>query len=289
MYSYVTGNYNIDVPDEIKGKLVKINDMYIQYKRRNRLYDFMDLPLYLLDVLTEYDERIKHVDALFVDEFQDVDDIQARIFTLVDASKKFYIGDIDQAIYIFRGATPNNIKDLHDFTHLKLDINYRSYQPIIDFAVQVKKGFPYLTSITKLSTDSWIKCARGWGEGEVFCVNEEHALNLVTGDSVDLSHVVNYMITKRPYILCRSNKQVKKIKDLGYDNVSTIHQAKGLEYAHVIVTDFSLKGEEEVNIAYVACTRAMNSLLVIDYDMFFEELNQIRFDQPDLVQGSILF
>lgn len=161
MYSYVTGNYNIDVPDEIKGKLVRINDMYIEYKRRNRLYDFMDLPLYLLDVLTEYDERIKHVDALFVDEFQDVDDIQARIFTLVDASKKFYIGDIDQAIYIFRGATPNNIKDLHDFTHLKLDINYRSYQPIIDFAVQVKKGFPYLTSITKLSKDSWIKCARG--------------------------------------------------------------------------------------------------------------------------------
>lgn len=94
---------------------------------------------------------------------------------------------------------------------------------------------------------------------------------------------------KRPYILCRSNKQVKKIKDLGYENVSTVHQAKGLEYPNVIVTDFGLEEEEEINIAYVACTRAKDSLLVIEHDILLREINQILFDEPDLIRGAVLF
>lgn len=289
LYSFVTGNYNIDVPDDVKGRFKKVNGLYIQYKRNNRLYDFMDLPLYLYDVLIEYNERIKHVGALFVDEFQDVDNIQAEIFTMVDARKKFYIGDSDQAIYIFRGATADNLDGLDDFSRLELDTNYRSYQPIIDFAVQIHEKHPYITHITELATNSWIKCDRGVGEGEVYCINDNHSLDLVNRKEIDPQKIVSYMMGKRPYILCRSNKQAKRIRDMGYENVSTVHQAKGLEYPNVIVTDFGLDGEEEINIAFVACTRAMNSLLVIDHNILLKEINQILFDEPDLIQGSVLF
>lgn len=40
-----------------------------------------------------YNETIKGIDALFVDEFQDVDETQLKIFDMVDSKKKFYIGD----------------------------------------------------------------------------------------------------------------------------------------------------------------------------------------------------
>lgn len=54
---------------------------------------------------------------------------------------------------------------------------------------------------------------------------------------------------------------------MGVERVSTVHQAKGLEYDNVIVVDFPQTCEEEQNIAYVAATRAKNNLTVIDWDI----------------------
>lgn len=71
-------------------------------------------------------------------------------------------------------------------------------------------------------------------------------------------------------ILCRTNKQVKAINEKGYYNVSTVHQAKGLEYDNVIVIDFPIKELEDLNIAYVALTRARNGLYVINWALFEE-------------------
>lgn len=65
-------------------------------------------------------------------------------------------------------------------------------------------------------------------------------------------------------ILCRTNKQVKYINDAGYFEASTIHQAKGLEYDNVIVIDTTISSIEDLNIAYVALTRARNNLFVIN-------------------------
>ena len=70
-------------------------------------------------------------------------------------------------------------------------------------------------------------------------------------------------------ILCRTNKQVKEVKSWGYNNVSTIHQAKGLEYNNVVVIDFEIDTIEELNIAYVALTRARDNLLVIDWNNLY--------------------
>ena len=69
-------------------------------------------------------------------------------------------------------------------------------------------------------------------------------------------------------ILCRTNKQVKQIKELGYFNADTIHQAKGLEYDDVIVLDTTISSTEDLNIAYVAMTRAKNRLLIINWQQF---------------------
>ncbi|MBO7341401.1 MAG: UvrD-helicase domain-containing protein, partial [Clostridia bacterium] len=51
-------------------------------------------------------------DAIFIDEYQDVDSMQDATFRAVaDAHNRFMVGDIKQSIYRFRGAQPNVFAD----------------------------------------------------------------------------------------------------------------------------------------------------------------------------------
>jgi ATP-dependent exoDNAse (exonuclease V) beta subunit len=199
-----------------------------------------------------------------VDEFQDVDDVQAQIFTKVNAKKHFYIADPDQSIYIFRGADAQVFNKLEGFTTLRLNENYRSCQSIIDFATTVREH----TSFSKIYRiePSWIHCVRMDDPGEVFNLCIQPPYDFVNHRQCSAFNTLKYFIQKKPFILCRANKQVKTIQSLGYRNVSTIHQAKGLEYQNVIVTDFPFDTDEELNVAYVACTRAQDGLLLCDFD-----------------------
>jgi superfamily I DNA/RNA helicase len=290
--AFVMGNYNIDVKDNEKNRYKKVLATYIEYKRDNQLYDFTDLPLYLYDMLQLYNERIGNIDALFVDEFQDVDGTQAVIFTMVDAKKHFYIGDPDQSIYIFRGAEASVINSLSDqgFVKLRLEENYRSYQSILDYSTQIlDSGVELCEEITSL-TPSWVKCVRTDQPGEVYTINQEgRALDVVNQKERNPFNLVRYFMEKKPYILCRSNKWVKAIQALGYKDVSTVHQAKGLEYRDVIYTDTPLSSVEETNIAYVACTRARDSLMVVNFQIFMEILQELMQENDALISNQILF
>lgn len=288
LFAYIMGNYNIDVSQATKMKFEKVLRVYTQYKRDNQLYDFTDLPLYLFDMLEKYNEEIENVDGLFVDEFQDVDEVQAKIFTKVKAKKFFFIGDAQQSIYIFRQASSDNLKNLKDFEQHTLNINYRSYQGIIDYANAMRKGSTIAQTIKTKPCD--IICARTEEDGEVYVVsNSARCYNAVTGDIMNTAQVMTAFALKKPYILCRSNKQVKAIESLGYRNVSTIHQAKGLEYPYVIVTDMDLSTEEEINVAYVACTRAQNGLMICDFENLYDILQEIIFEYKDELIGGQLF
>ena len=291
LFSYVMGNYNVDVPNSVKMKFEKVLRVYISFKRENKLYDFTDLPLYLFDMLNLYNDEITNVDALFVDEFQDVDDVQAQIFTKVKAKKYFYIGDPRQSIYLFRGAGPQNLENLTDFTHYELNINYRSYQSIIDYATAVREFGPGKQLIDiNFKIDSDIRCSRIDEPGEVYVVEDEYIVYDVTNEVEKNTYtILSAFLMKKPYILCRTNKQVKAIEALGYKNVSTIHQAKGLEYNYVIVTDMVLDTEEEVNIAYVACTRAENGLLISDHEILLSMMDNIVVEYRDDLIGGKLF
>lgn len=170
LYNYITGNKNMDITDNYKRTLNALEERYINYKRENGLYDFTDYPLYLFDILNTYQEEINTIDALFVDEFQDVDEIQFQVFEKVNANKKFYIGDAWQSIYIFRNADGEAFNKLKGFEQYKLKFNYRSYQEIIDYATtvyealvgQVNEQDCYITSVN-YSLPSKIECSRGYG------------------------------------------------------------------------------------------------------------------------------
>lgn len=288
LFSYVMGNYNIDVPQSTKQKYEKVLRAYIEYKRNNKLYDFTDLPLYLYDMLEEYNEVITTIDGLFVDEFQDVDEIQAKIFTKVIAKKYFYIGDERQMIYAFRIGNVHNLSDLIGFEHHDLLINYRSYQGIIDFATTMRRGKFISDTLTVEPSD--IICSRTDEPGDVYIItSNEECYDVINNTELDVVSTLTAFLLKRPYILCRSNKQVKQIQSLGYNNVSTVHQAKGLEYSNVILTDMALSNEEEVNIAYVGCTRAQNGLLVCDPTVLYLYMSDILYEYKDEICGGKLF
>lgn len=294
LYTFIMGGKNMDVTDNYKRLLNALDSRYQEYKAENHLYDCNDYPKYLYDVLLTYDEYITTIDALFVDEFQDVDLVQLEIFKRVKSSKKFYIGDQKQSIYVFRGADGKAFERLTGFTEFQLQYNYRSYQEIIDWSAYVYSGIKNLKnqgakgpSISDLISSegfllpnkSYITCTRGYG-GTVSVVtsdgvgykftkpkNEEKDTFLsVTGiNNVEQSLID--MLAKQPRILCRSNKQVKALEGTMY-TATTVHQAKGLEYDNVIVIDVPIKNEEDLNIAYVALTRAKNNVFIIDWAQF---------------------
>lgn len=267
-FFFIMYNTQQHISDTLKKKLQLVKEDYQDYKRARHLYDFTDLPLYLYTKLQDYNEIIRGVDALFVDEFQDIDPVQLQVFDLVEVKKRFYIGDPDQSIYLFRGACAEVFDNLIDFTTYELEVNYRSYQEILDFASTMKSAADegLINYMCKLdyAERSHIKAERGFG-GSVICINSPAMINYITNADYDEPIDAIREELQLPYqFLCRTNKEVKQLQELGYSFVSTVHQAKGLEFDNVVVIDFELSSEEEINIAYVAATRARNRLMISD-------------------------
>jgi superfamily I DNA/RNA helicase len=75
-------------------------------------------------------------DWLFVDEYQDSSDVDARIYALMPCANKFFVGDADQSIYGFRGGNVQNIIEMAKTGAevIELKINYRSLPIICDAA-----------------------------------------------------------------------------------------------------------------------------------------------------------
>ena len=46
-------------------------------------------------------------DSVYIDEYQDVDLLQDRIFSRIGENNRFMVGDIKQSIYVFRGSEPS--------------------------------------------------------------------------------------------------------------------------------------------------------------------------------------
>ena len=296
LYNYIVGNIKtLDLDENIQKKYEKIKALYIEYKHDRGLYDFTDLPQYLLDVLEEYDEEIYDIDALFVDEFQDIDEIQFSVFEKVCARKKFYIGDFRQAIYGFNGAVEDVFERLAvaNFKTYHLDTNYRSKQEIMDTADSFRDNCNYNQKIADMKhlEHSPICCERGNG-GSIYIIdNNQYCLSMNGSFGSDNARIIIKGLLEKPgtMVLCRSNKQVRKLQTLGIENCSTVHQAKGLEYDNVILCDIFVNNEEELNVAYVGMTRARDELCVIDFDAFVGVLANTTISYANNAPKNTLF
>lgn len=276
-YMYMMGTINPDLHQNVRAKFDAIFKKYTEYKRSRYIYDFTDLPLYLKDMLEEYKETI-NIGGLFVDEFQDVDPTQLEVFDKVVADKKFFIGDPDQAIYIFRGATKEVFNKLKDFKIYKLNDSYRSYQPVLDLAScfknQVKDKW-WINKTTYHYTDD-MKAIRGDGKGEcqIFIDRRGRFFDaILNGPTISAEDLLPEQLENNPYqVLCRTNIEAKTLQKLGLKNAMTIHQAKGLEFKNVLLVDFEIQNEEDKNVAYVGLTRAKDKVIITHYETLLNNL-----------------
>jgi DNA helicase-2/ATP-dependent DNA helicase PcrA len=146
------------VPEDAKDRATndferRTAEVYVEYQRRLELanaFDFDDLIMRTVELLQTfpavaeyYRRRFRHV---LVDEYQDTNHAQ---YTLVrelvgtgengiEPGELCVVGDADQSIYAFRGATIRNIVDFEEdypqATTIMLEQNYRSTQTILSAA-----------------------------------------------------------------------------------------------------------------------------------------------------------
>ncbi len=135
-------------PEDYRGRITQT--VYRQYERLLRAanaVDFGDLLLLLLalfrenpDVLERYRRRFRYV---LVDEFQDTNPVQYEMLRLLapPGSNLAVVGDDDQSIYSWRGASVRNIlgfqEDYGNTKVVRLEQNYRSDQVILEAAYGV--------------------------------------------------------------------------------------------------------------------------------------------------------
>ncbi len=128
-------------------RLQMISRAYSKYQEMLRNADAMDFDDIIVntvrllekspDVLEYYQNKFKYI---MVDEYQDTNHVQYRLTELLAAKHKniCVVGDDDQSIYRFRGATIENIlsfeKRYSNAKVIRLEQNYRSTQNILDAA-----------------------------------------------------------------------------------------------------------------------------------------------------------
>lgn len=126
---------------------------YEAEKRASKCLDFDDLMLETVKLLKKNKGLLASVHAsiehVLVDEYQDTNIVQnelLKLVTLTDTQELAIksicvVGDEDQSIYSWRGATVTNIlnfkKEFKDTTIIKIEQNYRSVQPILEAANQI--------------------------------------------------------------------------------------------------------------------------------------------------------
>lgn len=122
--------------------------LYQQHLARANAMDFDDLLLQTLvllrgheDVRSRWQGRFGHI---LVDEYQDTSPAQHHIVVMLARRHRqvTVVGDPDQAIYAFRGASPAIIegfgRDLSGTATVTLDRNYRNTRNILDAAAAVR-------------------------------------------------------------------------------------------------------------------------------------------------------
>lgn len=189
-------------------ELAKAYATYNQLLLDNNALDFGDLILYTLRLLRERPAILKKYQQQFqyvlVDEFQDTNWAQFELIKRLAAPRNnlTVVGDDDQSIYKFRGASVSNIidfkKDFPDAEVIVLTKNYRTKQAILDLAYNfIQKNNPDrleakqdlfggLSIVKKLAAQR-----EGSGEVQVLHMETQEAEARAVADTIEALRAAN--------------------------------------------------------------------------------------------------
>ncbi len=267
----------------LKSKKPRVYDRYQKELKSQEHYDFDDLLLELRKALN-LEPHLVSYDYIFVDEFQDTNLLQYDLLKKMTSKKTsvFAVGDPDQSIYQFRGATKEIISQyIKEFNAkvYELKLNYRSAQNIIHVANRLIRHNQRKFKKELLPTKKHL----GVVESYRFNTDQSEAdfivrlIKTLHDQGVPLHEIAilyrnhyrvyQVMLTLHdmqiPFFLSDDNDDVKYKVQL-----MTIHQAKGLEFDHVIIIGCENElipsrrinlisyVEEERRLLFVGITRA---------------------------------
>lgn len=202
-------------------------ELYLMYEKEKKIshcLDFDDLLTHTLNIFKNnpvfkenFQKNIRHI---LVDEYQDTNKVQHALLKqmCINSKSEFaldslcIVGDEDQSIYSWRGATVANIinfnKDFPQTASITIDQNYRSVQPILNLANGVIKN-NQLRNEKKLWSEKvahdrarLILCSSGFQEGEAIATFLKTSKNI--GEKKSLNNNA---------ILYRSHFQSRSIEE----------------------------------------------------------------------------
>ncbi len=125
-------------------RLQRIAQLYTEYEKRlweAGALDFDDIILHTVRLLQAHDDVLEYYQKKFryvlIDEYQDTNNLQYLLSSLLAGGREniCVVGDDDQSIYRFRGATIENILSFEDqykgCRTIRLEQNYRSTKSIL--------------------------------------------------------------------------------------------------------------------------------------------------------------
>ncbi len=139
----------------LKDIVINFMTLLSQRKQENNAYYFSDILHFALKILVKFnedgtyvktsfaDEVSNNFDEILIDEFQDTNEAQDTLFSVISKNNKnkFMVGDVKQSIYRFRQAMPEIFMGYKDsfaeFTGenypatINLDKNFRSREGIV--------------------------------------------------------------------------------------------------------------------------------------------------------------
>jgi DNA helicase II / ATP-dependent DNA helicase PcrA len=159
------------------GELAKAYHLYNKLLLDNGYLDFGDLIFYTIklfrerpNILESYRQKFKYI---MVDEFQDTNWSQYELIKMLAAPSNnlVVVGDDDQSIYRFRGASMSNIMQFKDdypqAKEVVLINNYRSGQAILDTAYRfITHNNPNRLEV-RLGIDKRLVSGKPGGDGQV--------------------------------------------------------------------------------------------------------------------------
>ncbi|WP_419763809.1 MAG: ATP-dependent helicase [Arcobacter sp.] len=132
---------------KIYQQVANVYEKYENYLLKNNLVDFDDLLLLPFRIMSNNEALAKETSSkyqyIMVDEYQDTNELQYKLLRLLCSTHNnlCVVGDDDQSIYGWRGATIKNILNFSEHFEntlvVKLEENYRSTDTILDHANQL--------------------------------------------------------------------------------------------------------------------------------------------------------
>lgn len=129
------------------GRIAELYALYEKEMRANNALDFDDIILKTIQLLREHSDILEHYQQKFryvlVDEYQDTNHAQYVLTALLAGGYQniCVVGDDDQSIYKFRGATLRNILEFEQQYQntrvIRLEQNYRSTDTILNAANEI--------------------------------------------------------------------------------------------------------------------------------------------------------